>query len=136
MKRFISATILLVMLAATVALMAGCSEAQKVSANLSKEADLFNVQRRVTVFNARSDKCLLEVIGRISIQQSSGDLDIIMEVAPGEYKKHFVRLNSWTLYVVEDISGAFVNKYHWEINFQPKAIVPIVFTTESDEVQP
>ena len=38
------------------ALLAGCSEADKVSYNVSKEADNFNVRRRVTVINTRTDK--------------------------------------------------------------------------------
>jgi hypothetical protein len=52
-----------------------------------------------------------------------------VEVAPNVYKKHFVGLNDWTTYVVEDISGAFVDKYHYEINFLPEMIVPITFTS-------
>ena len=125
MKKII-VMVLLVMLAVA---LVGCSEAERVSANLSKEADLFNVQRRVTVINARTDKVLLEVIGRISIQRSSGDVDIVMEVGPGIYKKHFVNLNDWTLYVVEDIDGAFVDKYHYEINFLPEMLRMFTFTS-------
>ena len=34
--------------------------------------------------------------------------------------KHFVYLNDDTMYVVEDISGANVDKYHYEINFLPE----------------
>ncbi len=110
--------------------MAGCSqrEAERVSYNLSKEADQFNVTRRVTIFNTRTDNVLLEIIGNMSVQKSSGDVDIIVEVSPGVYKKHFVRLNSWTAYVVEDVSGAYVDKYHYEVNFLPDMIVPITFT--------
>ena len=112
-------------------LLSGCefeTEANKVSRNVSKEADNFNVTRRVTVFNTRTDKVLLEIIGNLSVQKSSGDIDIIVETDQGVYKKHFVSLNSWTTYVVEDISGAYVDKYHYEINFLPEMIVPITFT--------
>lgn len=109
-------------------ILAGCTEADKVSTNVSKEADNFNVTRRVTVFNTRTDKILLEIIGNLSIKHSSGDVDIIVEVGPGTYKKHFVSLNDWTTYVVEDVSGAFVDKYHYEINFLPEMIVPFTFT--------
>lgn len=38
----------------------------------------------------------------------------------GKYQKHFVYLNDDTMYVVEDISGANVDKYHYEINFLPE----------------
>lgn len=122
--------LIFILLLLSVLIMAGCSmnEADKVSHNVSKEADNFNVTRRVTVFNTRTDKILLEIIGNLSIKYSSGDVDIIVEVAPGTYKKHFVSLNDWTTYVVEDISGAFVDQYHYEVNFLPEMIVPITFT--------
>lgn len=120
----------IVILIIFVILLAGCTEAERVSHNISREADLFNVTRRVTVFNTRTDKVLLEIIGNLSVQHSEGDIDIIVEVAPSKYKKHFVSLNEWTTYVVEDVSGAFVDKYHYEINFLPEMIVPVTFTME------
>ena len=120
---------LIILLVVMLLMLAGCdNEADRVSYNISKEADNFNVTRRVTVFNTRTDKILLEIIGNLSIQHSSGDVDVIVEVAPGTYKKHFVSLNDWTTYVVEDISGAFVDKYHYEINFLPEMIIPFTFT--------
>jgi len=122
MKKFVFILIALAIL------LAGCTEAEKVSNNISKEADLFNVTRRVTVFNTRTDKVLLEIIGNLSIQKSSGDIDIIVETEKGVYKKHFVSLNDWTTYVVEDVSGAFVDKYLYEVNFLPEMIVPVTFT--------
>jgi hypothetical protein len=85
--------------------------------------------RRVVVMNTRTDKVLLEVIGLISIQKSSGDVDIIVEVEDGLYKKHFVSLNEWTTYTVEDINGAYVDKYHYEVNYLPEMIVPIKFVS-------
>ena len=120
--------ILIMLLCATTLILTGCTEADKVSANVSKEADNFNVTRRVTVINTRTDKILLEIIGALSIKHSSGDVDIIVEVAPNTYKKHFVSLNSWTTYVVEDVSGAFVDKYHYEVNFLPEMIIPFTVT--------
>lgn len=120
--------ILFILLCAIALILTGCTEADKVSANVSKEADNFNVTRRVTVINTRTDKILLEIIGLLSIKHSSGDVDIIVEVAPNTYKKHFVSLNNWTTYVVEDVSGAFVDKYHYEVNFLPEMIVPFTIT--------
>ena len=37
-----------------------------------------------------------------------------------KYQKDLVYLNDYTMYVVEDISGADVDKYHYEINFLPE----------------
>ena len=112
-------------------LLAGCmTEAEKVSYNVSKEADNFNVTRRFVAINARTDKPIMEIIGCMSIQQTGdGDVDVIVEVGPNVYKKNWVRINDWVIYSVEDISGAYVDKYHYEINFLPEMIVPITFTS-------
>lgn len=99
----------------------GCTESEQISYNISKEADNFNVTRKLTVINARTDTVLLEMIGTFALENnSSSELEIICEVADGKYQKHFVYLNEYTLYVGEDISGASVDKYHYEINFLPE----------------
>ncbi len=112
-------------------LLAGCTEADKVSQNVSQEADNFNVIRRLTVLNARSDKPMFELIGAFSITVDSSDnqLEVICETGKNEYKKHFIALNEWTMYVVEDVSGAQVDKYRYEVNFLPESIVPITITS-------
>ena len=112
-------------------LLAGCTEADKVSQNVSQEADNFNVIRRLTVLNARSDKPMFELIGAFSITVDSGDnqMEVICETGENEYKKHFIALNEWTMYVVEDVSGAEVDKYRYEVNFLPESIVPITITS-------
>ena len=128
MKRFMFA--LLAMLIC-LAMLTGCemTEADKVSYNVSQEADNFNVTRRLAVINARTDEPIFELIGNFSIGNSAHDeLEIIVEVGEGVYKKHFVYLNEWTIYVVEDVSGAYVDKYHYEVNFLPEMIIPVTFT--------
>ena len=54
-------------------------------------------------------------------------LEIICEVSKGVYQKHFVYLNEWTMYVVEDLEGSNVEKYHYEVNYLPEMIVPFTF---------
>jgi maltose-binding protein MalE len=125
MKKAIALVMVVVMFA-----LAGCTEAQRVSANVSQEADNFNITRRFVAINARTDKPIMEIIGRMSIQQpGDGDVDIIVEVDNGVYKKNWVHLNDWVVYSVEDISGAYVDKYHYEVNILPEMIVPITFTS-------
>lgn len=111
--------------------MTGCTESSKVSHNVSKEADNFNVLRRLTVINARSDKPVFELIGTFSITVDNADnqLEIICETGENEYKKHFVSLNEWTIYVIEDIGGADVDPYRYEVNFLPESIVPVTVTS-------
>ena len=114
---------LLVLLAAVTCMLvfAGCSESSKVSRNVSQEADNFNVTRKLTVINARTDTVLLELTGTFALQNNDdNELEVIIETAKGKYRKDLVYLNDYTMYVVEDVSGADVDKYHYEINFLPK----------------
>lgn len=39
------------------------------------------------------------------------------KVGADEYKKNYIYLNDYTLYVVEDISGTHTDPYHYEIVF-------------------
>ena len=103
------------------AFLTGCTEADQVSSNISKEADNFNVTRKLTVLNARTDTILLELTGTFALKNNSNnELEIIIETAEGKYQKDYVYLNDYTMYVVEDISGSSVDKYHYEINFLPE----------------
>ena len=126
MKKRIALVMVLVVM---VFLLVGCTQADIVSANLSKEADAFNVTRRLAVINARTDKPIFELVGNFSISNSGySELVITVQTGPQEFKKHYVYLNEWTLYVVEDVSGADVTPYHYEINFLPEMLLPVTFT--------
>lgn len=129
MKKIILISLSLILIFMTL-LFTGCAEADRVSYNISKEADYFNVTRRIVVLNMRSDKPMFELIGRFSLKNNTtNELEVIVEVEPRVYKKHFIYLNDWTMYVVEDISGANVDKYKYEVNFLPEMIVPVKFTS-------
>lgn len=125
---------LLVLLSFLTILLASCTEAGKVSHNISKEADNFNVVRRVAVINTRTDKVEFEVIGRISIydntssKESTSTLTVVVETDKDKYKKHIVKLTNWNMYVVEDLEGAAVDQYKYEINYMPESILPFKIT--------
>lgn len=98
-----------------------CSEADRVNSNISQEANNFNVTRRLEVINARTDTPLFELIGNFSLSNNSdNELVITVELENGTYKKHYVYLNEYTMYVVEDLSGSDVSAYHYEINVLPQ----------------
>lgn len=98
----------------------GCRQSERVAYNISKEADAFNVQRKITVINARTDTIMLELTGTFSLKNNnSSELEIICELEDGTYQKHFIYLNEYTLYVVEDISNTNVSKYYYELNILP-----------------
>lgn len=99
--------------------------------NLNQEADNFNIQRRITVLNARTDKVLLEMEGTFSLSNNSdNELVVTCEVGEGKYQKHYIYLNDYTLYVVEDISGANVDPYHYELNIIPEMVGGVKVTSK------
>lgn len=111
-------------------LLTGCTQVDRVSTNLSQQADNFNITRRIVVMNARTDTVLFELIGNFSLQNNNEhELEIVCETEKGVYKKHFIYLNENTIYVVEDVSGAYVDKYHYEVNYIPEMIQPFTITT-------
>lgn len=129
MKRKFGMALAIMMLAGMVLI--GCTEADKVSENVSTEADNFNVLRRFAVINSRTDKVEFEVIGAFSLDASnSKKISIICEMEDGTYKKHIIGLNDHTMYVIEDLGGAKVNKYKYEVNYIPESIVPFTITEE------
>lgn len=96
----------------------GCREASKVNHNLGVEADNFNCERRITVYNARTDKIILYLEGYMSISNNdTSELVVTCKTGPKEYKKNFIYLNDYTLYVVEDITGTHADPYHYIIEF-------------------
>lgn len=100
--------------------LSGCSEAERKSTEISKQADNFETPRRLTVINTRNDKIILEFTGTFSIQSSGGDIDVLCAIGDNRYEKHFFRLNDWTIYVVEDVSNQDVDKYFREIKYYPE----------------
>lgn len=108
----------------------GCSQADKVSYNVSKDADNFKVIRRVTVINTRTDKVEMTVQGRISVDISKHQLDIIAKIGDNKYKKDIVNLTGNNMYTINQIETSDVNSYKYEVTFLPKAIVPITVKGE------
>lgn len=122
MKKLIKAAII-VMLAM---LLASCTEADKVNSNLSKQAEYFECERRVTVYNARTDQVILYAEGYINIANNNhNELVITAKVGANEYKKNYVYLNAYTLYVVEDITGTHTDPYHYKLYFHTEFPVDI-----------
>ena len=96
----------------------GCSEADKVNANISQQANYFECERKITVYNARTDMVILEAEGYMSISNNDdGELVCTVKTGPNEYKKNYIYLNEYTMYVVEDITGTHTDPYHYKMYF-------------------
>ena len=120
-KIFAVLTALMVLFAA--AGCAGRSEADKVNHNISQQAEYFQSERRVTVWNARMDNVIMYIEGYINISNNSTDeLVITAKVGADSYKKNYVYLNDYTLYVVEDINGTHTDPYHYKLYFNTNVL--------------
>jgi len=113
-------------------LFCGCRQSYYASHNVSVEADNFNVYRRVTVFNTRTDTVLLQLEALASISvDADNDLTIIYQVDENKYRKSYVHLSNEVTYVVEDIgTGSEVDDFRYQITFLPEKIVSGTFDIE------
>ena len=117
MKRIIALALALITLMSVV-MLASCSAATNVNHNLSVAADNFEVLRRITVYNARTDLIILEVEGYMSLSNNStNELVVTCKTAPNEYKKNYIYLNEYVIYAVEDIDPVDTDPYHYKIKF-------------------
>lgn len=120
-------TIMMVCAMFVVASLTGCTEAERVSYNISLDADNFNQVRQLTVINCIKGEVLFQMTGKMSITADTTDnqLEVIVEDENGEYKKHFVGLSDNVTYVVEDVTSSDTSKYHYTLNFNPNMWIPV-----------
>lgn len=117
-------------IACTVALtvlISGCkTDATKASENLSIAADNFEIERRIVFYNGITDKYMLVIEGKCSIEVDNTDsqLEVTCKTGPSTYKKHFLGLSDNVSYVSEQIDAATVSVYHYRVIFKPESFIP------------
>ena len=115
--------LLVLMAVAITGTLCACSEASKVNYNISKQADYFECERKITVYNARTDNIILEAEGYMSISNNtSNELVITVKTGANEYKKNYVYLNDYTMYAVEDITGTHTDPYHYKLYWHTEVL--------------
>ena len=131
-KQIISLIFLVGILVLICITLTGCTDAETVSYNLSKEADSFKVKRRITFINLRTDSYLFSITGCCSIEEDHEDkqLEVTCKIGEDKYQKHFLKETTEVTYIVEQLEYNEVSKYNYEILFRPEAIVPIEIKTE------
>ena len=122
MKKLITLTLL-------VAALVGCqSDADIASHNMSKAADMFEVNRRVVFYNGITGEYMLTVEGLCSLgnNDSAGKLSITCKTGINTYKKHFLGLSNNVTFFVEQLDAKNVSLYHYRVVFKPASIIPDV----------
>ena len=124
MKRLL--VTILVSVCAVLFLSSCSTDSQVASHNLSKAADMFQIDRRVVFFNGITDTYMLIIEGRCSIVDQSVQLEVTCKTSDTAYKKHFLGLSDNVTYFVEQLESADVSVYHYKVIFKPQSIIPDV----------
>jgi len=107
-------------------LLAGCQDDAKIANhNISKAADNFEITRRVVFINGITDKYLLSIEGRCSVETSSSGhvLHVICKTGNGQFKKHMLGLSDNVSFMVEQMESIKASVYHYRVTFKPQQIM-------------
>lgn len=106
--------------------MLGCSDADIASKNLSKAADMFEVNRRVVFYNGITGEYMLTIQGLCSLgnDNTKEKISITCKIGNSKYKKHFLGLSDNVTYFVEQMEEQEVGVYHYRVIFKPQSIIP------------
>lgn len=116
----------------TLGLAACASDSQRVSDNLSTEAEQFRVNRDIVFYNGITDKYVAEVKGRCSVDTQEGlpggTIAVTCETAPGQYIKDYLGKSDNVTWFMLQVDPNTVSPYHYEIILKPQNVIP-EFTT-------
>lgn len=118
--------IIKIMLALTIAVMTvfsiGCNQADTMKNNIQKEANKFNVYRKITFVNLYTGQLLYSAEGYFSVQstyennyQGQQEIGLVFNVAKNEYKMDYFSIAENVCYVIEQVENTTGNPYHWKI---------------------
>lgn len=116
----------------TVLLMAftltACNPADTVSTNLSKEADHFNILRKVIFYNVITGEYMYAMEGYCSIEADTVDeqLEVTCEIGKDTYIKHFLGISDNVSYMVIQLEAVEVSAYHYKIYLRPQTLIPSI----------
>lgn len=116
----------LAVLAIAAIALTGCNQSDSsiASHNLSKAADMFEINRRVVFYNGITGEYMLTIEGRCSIKDQGNQLEVTCKNSANGYRKHFLGLSDNVTYFAEQLFDQDVSVYHYRVVFKPQAIIP------------
>ena len=114
----------LALLASIIAVSACSSDVQVVKANLSKDADMFQINRRIVFYNSITNDYMLEIEGLCSVDIEDRRLTVICKTGKDSYKKHVLGRSDNVTFFVQQIDGAQVDRFNYKVIFKPASIIP------------
>lgn len=130
MKKIMLATVI----TASAVFVSACErDAQVASRNLSKAADMFEIDRQIVFYNGITNDYMLTIEGKCSIEDQSNQLEVTCKTGPEKFSKHFLGLSDNVTYFAQQVADANVSEYHHRIVFKPQSIVPDMDVRASGE---
>lgn len=128
-KRIISVVALIAVALGLGFSLAACStQADVVNQNLSQDAENFKIERHIVAINGITDKIILDVQGRCSVDTGDSDLagsfQITCKIGDDQYKKNFVYLSDNVTVTVEQLETIDSSVYHYQWYVAPEEISP------------
>lgn len=103
-------------------LLTGCSQADSVRHNIQKDADKFDVYRKITFVNLQTGQLLYSAEGYFSLQttvnneyQGQQEIGLVFKISQNEYKMDYFSINNNVAYVIEQTQNTTTDPYHWKI---------------------
>lgn len=111
---------------AMIGFLAGCSDADVASNNLSKAADNFEVPRRIVFYNGITGEYMLTIQGLCSLGNNDDKrrLSVTCKTGPNNFKKHYLGLSDNVTFVVEQVEAVAASPYQYRVVFKPLSLVP------------
>lgn len=114
--------------AASLMILAACTkEADDVNKNLSTDADNFKIVRTVVFVNGITDKTLLEITGKCSVDPGDGRrMTVLCKTDSGEYLRHALGQSDNVFWFYRQEEAANVSKSHYRFTVRPESLIPAV----------
>ena len=100
------------------------TDATVVDENLKTAAEQFEINRRITVINGITDKYLMVVEGKCSLEFPDVRVEVICKLKDGAFVKHHVIRSDNALVMSEQINGTNADTDQYRVIFKPETIVP------------
>lgn len=102
-------------------------DANVASRNLSQDAEMFKIYRRVVFYNGITDTYILQIEGFCSVDFYTNKFVVTVKTGDNEFKKYYLYYLGRADNVfpfVEQLDPANVSTYHYKVIFKPSVIIP------------
>jgi len=105
-------------------ILTSCTDADVASQNISEDADMFKVYRRVVFYNGITNEYILQIQGYCSVETENDRLAVIVKTGEGKFLKHYLGLSDNVTYFAEQLNPINVSTKKYKVIFKPSVIVP------------